>query len=530
MTTHTSPRTTMKTSSKLAGLLGLALGAAGLAAGSYGPEARMTAWLLGGAGVALVAWFAVAERRLLLRAPGTRAARYGANAAAVTLAFMGILVLLNVLAVRHNARWDATTEKSFTLSTQAVKVLRGLKDDVTATAFYQEGAEDREKMRRLLRRCSEVSPRLKVEFVDPDKNPELAKRLGIRVYGTTVFERGAHSQQATEATEEAVVNALVRVSRDEKKTVGFLAGHGEHLVQDTGRTGLFKAKEALESQGYATVELNVLPRDGVPKDCAVLVVAGPMKPLLASEVQALRAYLDGGGRVLLLLEPGDALGLEPLLAEWGVRLRGDSVVDAASPVSGASYLTLLVTRYLSHDLTRDFRMPALVNGARSVDKVDPLPQGITYTPLAQSDPQSSWGETDPKSITALLKGEKSPRDVFDERVDLPGPVTLLALFERKEVFTAGPPKASGQLLVVGDSDFADNSYFGFLGNGDLFQNMVSYLAREDDLISIRPRDTKPTPLTLTRAQGATLFYATVVLGPLALILSGLAIWWKRKNL
>ncbi|MBI5014791.1 MAG: GldG family protein [Deltaproteobacteria bacterium] len=530
MATPDSGRRTMRPTSVAVGVLGAAFGLGALFVATYYPGLPVVVWSLGGAGAAGLLFFVASERRVLGRVPGTRAARYGANSTAMTAAFLGILVVLNVLAVRHNEKWDATAEKAFTLSEQTRKVLRNLKREVAVTAFYQDGAEGRDTMRRLLQGYRDQSAQLKVSFVDPDKSPELARKYGIRAYGTTVFESGAQTSPVTEPTEEAVTNALVRVTRETRKTLYFLTGHDEHSIQDTQRTGYFKAKTALEGQGYATRELPVIPREGVPRDCDVLLVPGPLKPLLDSEIEAVRTFLSGGGRVLLMLEPGSTQGLDPVLSDWGVVLQGDQIIDAMSPLSGTSYLTLLLTRYVSHEITRDFRQPCVIPGARSVAKADPLPKGITFTPLVQTDPQSSWGETDPRSIAPLLKGEKTPEDLFDRKTDVPGPLTVIALFEKKEVFVAGAPKVNGQLLVAGDSDFADNAYFHFLGNGDLFQNLVNYLARDEDLLSIRPKDARPSPLTLTRAQGATLFYSTVVLGPLALALSGLAIWWKRKNL
>ncbi|GAB6063324.1 GldG family protein [Deferrisoma palaeochoriense] len=511
------PRATMKVSSKVAGIVGALLVLASLFVAEYYPTQKALLWILAVVGGAALLFFFVAERHLLARAPGSRAARYGANAAAITLAFLGILVIVNVLGIRHNAKWDVTANKLYTLSDQTLKVLRELDKDVTVTAFFSDGSEDRARIKDLLDRYADETPHLKVSYVDPDKNPALAHQYGIRQYGTTVFEAGSNTHRITEVSEEALTNALVKVTREGKKTVYFLAGHGEHSINDTQRTGYSEAKKALEDQGFAVKELLLLKEGEIPKDCDVLVIAGPTKPFLDKEVEAVRSYLESGGKVLALLDPQVETGLEPVLEAWGAVLHDDVVIDTMSRLFGGSYTTPIVTEYPPHEITRDFQLATFLPMARSLDKAKSLPEGVRFSPIARTSNQA-WGETD----------LSNPSASFDPTQDVRGPLTLAALFEKTQ--GEGDAKTEAQLLLVGDSDFVDNTYFNFSGNGDLFQNMVSYLAKEEDLISIRPKDTKPQPLVLSRAQAATLFYASVIVGPAILVLAGLGIWWRRRNL
>ncbi len=514
------PRATMKGSSKAAGIAGAVLVLASLFVGAYYPAQKAVLWILAGTGAACLLGFVIAERRLLARAPASRAARHGANAVAITLALLGILVILNVLAIRHNAKWDLTAEKLYTLSDQTVKVLRNLDRDVTVTAFFADAGEGRARLKQLLDNYTDETSHLEVTFVDPDKNPALAKQYGIRAYGTTVFASGDQTFRITEQTEQAVTNALVRVSREGRKTVYFLAGHGEHGLEDTQRSGYATAKKALVDQGFAVKDLLLLREAEVPADCDVLVIAGPTKPLMEQEVEAVRKYLDGGGRVLALLDPQTDPALGPVLDAWGVRLRDDVVIDTMSRLFGGSYTTPIITEYPAHEITEGFQIATFLPLARSLDKAEKLPDGVSYAPLARTSAQA-WGETDLGNAKAS----------FDPQADHRGPLTLAALFSREVAQKDGDENSGGgQLLVVGDSDFADNTYFNFSGNGDLFQNLVSYLSKEEDLIAIRPKDAKPSPLVLNPSQAATLFYASVVVAPLALVLAGLGIWWKRKNL
>ncbi len=500
---------------KLAGLLGVALLLTALFTTTYNPAEGALAWTLGVLGAAAIGHFLYRERHNLLRGAGSRSAKHGANAVVLTAVCLGILVLLNVLAVRHNGRWDLTPDRRFTLSEQTRKVLRVLEHEVSATAFFAEGTAEHLRVKQLLGDYRDESARFTVTLVDPDRSPALARQYGIREYGTTVFESLEQSFRTTELSEEALTNALVRVSREGEKTVYFLAGHGEHALGDTQRGGYSAVAKALEEQGFGVQEL-VLLRDGtVPEGCDVLVVGGPTKPLLEQELEALRSYLNRGGQLVLLLDPETETGLEALTAEWGAVLRPDVVVDPMSRLFGGSYTTPILTDYPAHELTRGFALATFLPLARSIELVEAAPEGIAAYPLARTTPQS-WGETD------LNNSEAS----FDPTADFKGPLTAAALLER----TAGADGVGARILLVGDSDFADNGNFNLSGNGDLFVSALSYLAQEEDLVAIRPRDTKPSPLVLTRAQGATLLYSSVVLAPLVLMLSGLMIWWKRKNL
>ncbi len=424
-------------------------------------------------------------------------------------------MILNYLTYRHNDKWDLTAEGLYTRSEQTLKVLANLDQDVTITAFFTDGSEAREQMKRLLDDYTVETARLTVAFVDPDKNPALAHQYNIREYGTAVFESGEQTYRITQTTEEVVTNALVRVTRDGKKSVVFVTGHGEHSLQDTQRSGYSTAKKALEEQGYAVKELLLLRVGEVPADCHVLVVAGPTTPLLEQEVDALRAYLASGGRMLLAVDPLTRPGLDALLEEWGIGLHDDMIIDTMSGLFRGSYTTPILTDYPDPALAMEANTPTFMPSARSIDQDKELPDGVTFRILVQTNPQT-WGETD----------AGNPKASFDPSRDYKGPLAVAALFEK----TGDDGTAGAQVLLVGDSEFADNRYFNLSGNGDLFQNMVSYLAKEEDLISIRPKDSQGSPLVLTRAQAATLFYGGVALGPLALMMAGLAIWWRRRNL
>ncbi|HEX2523090.1 MAG TPA: ABC transporter, partial [Terriglobia bacterium] len=85
-----------------------------------------------------------------------------------------------------------------------------------------------------------------------------------------------------------------------------------------------------------------------------------------------------------------------------------------------------------------------------------------------------------------------------------------------------------RVVVVGDSDFASNSYFQQQRNGDVFLNAVSWLAEDEDLISVRPKSQENRSISLTRANSSVLFWMTMVLLPGSALISGILVWLRRR--
>jgi len=354
-------------------------------------------------------------------------------------------------------------------------------------------------MRRLLDSYRDDTIRLKVSFATRQEAGARASVRHSRLRHHGFRERG-QSYRITQASEQTVTNAIVRVSREGKKTIHLVTGHGEHSAQDAQRNGYSTAKKVLEDLGYAVKDLLLLRETEVPKDCDVLIVAGPTKPLLDQEREAIQAYLDRGGKVMLLIDPMTQTGLDPLLQQWGVVLHNDVIIDTMSRLVGGSYTTPIMTEYPPTRSPGTSRSPRSCRWRGASTRHNPSPRGDLRA--ARPNVAAVLGETDLRT----RRRHSTPAPTTRGRLP-PPPVREEGSLRARRRQGDGP--ASG----VGDSDFADNTYFNFSGNGDLFQNMISYLAKEQDLISIRPKDTKPSPLMLTRAQAVTLFYSAVILAP-----------------
>lgn len=509
-----------------AGWAGMALALAGVALLSARPDWGRYVTLLELAALALLVVFFAVHFETLKEFSTRRSTRLGLNSALMAVIFVAILGIVNFLSQRHSLQWDLSETSEFTLAPQTIEMLANLKRDVKITGFSQDGSPTRDRLKDLLNGYTYHSRKISYQFVDPDKRPALAKQYGITQYDTLVLESEGQETQVKNASEQEITNALIRVTRDGKRRVRMLQGHGERAPEDTERRGFSMAVEALTKQGYDVAALSLLQEGRVPDDTTVLVIAGPDRPLLPEEQQALTDYLDAGGKLLLLLDPDNRAALEAFLARFGLRLGDGVVVDTLSRLFGGDFTTPIVTTYPPHEITEGFNLATFFALAAPIEFDPAMDKNATFQPLAQTS-SNSWAETDP------ARGELK----FQPGADRPGPLTLAAVVSPRAGANAdplddaaAPPGAGAALIVFGDADFASNSHINFSGNLDLFLNTVSWLAQEKDLISIRPKEARFAPLFLSSTQGKIVMYVSLIVAPATVFLGGLMVWRRRKRL
>lgn len=477
----------------------------------------------GAAAVLVVLWAVVARRQL-----GTwgrrRSTRMGAHSVVVVMLVGAVVVMANVLAVRHPSRLDLSQSGTFTLAPQSVKVLEGLKDEVKVTAFVQKGSETEAKLKDLLDTYRHYSQTISSETVDPDTHPAAAKQYGVTQYDTIVMESAGREARIQTVSEQDLTNALIRLGKTSKKRIAVLEGHGEPSVTDPDVNGLSQAKDALERQGYEVTTLFLAQTGAVDPGTSVVVVADPQKPLVPQELDALKAYLAGGGRLLLLLGPGPKTGMEGLAADWGVTLREDTVIDPVSRLFGGDYTTPVIRTYGDHEIVKNFRLATFLPLAQSLAFQAPPAAEIEYRVVALSSPES-WGETE-------IVGGKAR---FDRGRDAQGPLDLMAAVVPTSTAPSGDgevsdPPPAWRAVVSGNARFAANGFFNLSGNGDLLVASINWLAEDQDLIAIRPKEGSSSPLLLTAGQHRVVFWVPVLILPGVIAGYGFAVWRRRRRL
>ncbi len=491
------------------------------------PSKKFIALILALLGIAVIGVYIGLNVSQLKKGLARKSFLYSSNLLLMVVLVLGILVLVNYFFSRHHHRFDFTESKLHSLSDQSIKVVASLKNEVNIKCFFREGNMSRVRMEDLLKIYAYHSPKLKCEFIDPDKNPGLIKRYEVTQDGTTIFECGDKDTRITASNEEDVTNAIIKVTREKKKVIYFLEGHGEHSTEVSEENGFSFVKDELGKLGYEVKKQQLALADNFPKDCALLVIPGPEKDLLPAELDTVKKYLDDGGRVFFLVDPQTAPGLIPYLAKFGFKLENDIIFDRPT-IFGGDYLMPMMSEIASHEITKNFRYVTYYPLARSIDVIDPKPDSVTTSQVLGKTTEYAYTKKD-----FVLKKGMTVKDIaFDAKKDRRGPIPLagIATLKSKTSAEPGKPSAEGRLALFGDSDFASNRYYGEGGNGNLFLNTVNWLTEESDLISILPKTSRPRAIQLTPSQGKLIFWVSLIILPLFILVSGISIWVRRRAL
>ena len=457
-----------------------------------------------------------------LRSLFPRSIEYGTNVFVVTLLVLGILIVIGVLSVQHNGKLDLTGNKRYSLSQQTVKLLQGLPQEVKAKAFYQQGDQGREGAQYLFGQYADRTKRFTYEFIDPDRQPAKAKQYAVTDYGTIVLECGTRQERLDTLTEATLTNAIIRATRQNKKIVYFLQGHGEHGLTDEARGGYSAVKKAVEEQNYIVKPLLLLRAEGVPADAALVVIGGPQKDMLPQEIMQIKRYLEGGGKLLIMTDPFTGRTLNGFIDGYGLHMGDDVIIDKMSKILGGDYGVPVVSDYAAHPITENFGEATFFPMAQTIQIDKAPPQDTEIVPLATTGTES-WGELD---RMRLVKGEAE----FNKGEDRPGPLTVAAVATRRiKATTMGAADKNARIVLVGDSDFVSNSFFAVAGNGDFFLNALSWLAEEGDLIAVRPKPPKITPLFLSPVEARWIKWLTIAILPGLVAGAGVVILIRRRR-
>jgi ABC-type uncharacterized transport system involved in gliding motility auxiliary subunit len=454
-----------------------------------------------------------------------RGALQTANAVLMSILVLALLGFVNYLAGKHTLRKDTTASGQFSLSEQTKKILKGLKEDLRITAFYQ--AQEQERISDMLNEYTSVTAKFKYEFIDPDKKPDLARRYGVTAYNTTVVSYRGQDEKITTATEEDLTNAIIKVTREKKKKVYFTTNHGEKRIDsdDGDRLGLNFVQKSIKDKNYEVATLSLIDTTGIPEDCAVLVVAGAQTPFLPTEIEKVKNYLKKGGAAFFLLEPEPAPSFSDIVADYGIQPNNDVVLDFSGigQLFGAGPDMPVVANYSRHAITEKFgNFMTAFPSTRSLTTMSNKPAGVTVEAFANTS-AGSWGET---SAEELRLG----RVKFDSGVDHRGPVAIAVAADKSAASEASATNGAkkSRVVVFGDSDFAANYLFGFQKNGDLFMNALSWLAEEEDLVAIPPKNPQDRRISLTASGSKVILLVSLILLPLASFGTAIAVYVKRR--
>jgi ABC-type uncharacterized transport system involved in gliding motility auxiliary subunit len=448
-----------------------------------------------------------------------RQARYGSNTAILTIAFIGILVVVNVLVNNNSPRWDLTEDQQNTLAPETLNVIASLKSPVKAEAYFRVSTPSTAAADLLEKIKQAANGKFDYEFIDPDANPVRANNAKITADGTIVLVQDNRSEQVSFAGESEIVNGMVRLDNPGQRTVYFLSGHGEYDPEGSGDRSYAAVKQLLTDKNYTVKTLSLIADPQIPADALALVIAGPTKILAQEETTLIQSYLDQGGSLVLLSEPpvvtefGDQS--DPLAgylqANWDILLGNDLVY---TPTNNPPYVASSAA-YGKHPITNKMQTDAVVlPTARSIQLLQSSSPDITLSPLVLTS-QNSWAETS----TAELS---SNQVAFQQDQDFAGPVPVAVAAENAA--------NRSRVVVVGDSDFAGDTIISQYGNRLFIINVIDWAAGQDDLINLTSRQATQRILIIgDQIALGLLLLGTIIVLPGAVVVGGIVVWLKRRR-
>ncbi len=409
-------------------------------------------------------------------------------------------------------QWDLTQGHRNTLSQASIDVLKQVSGPVKVTAYAtaQDAEGDaRKTVATFLGSYQRAKKDFLLTFIDPRDQPQKAQAAGVRANGELVVEYNGRSEHLTSLTEQDMTNLLLRLVRSAERQVSYLDGHGERKLDGRANHDLGDFGAQLGVKGFKTAALNLAVAPEVPDNVAVLVIASPRVDLLPGEVIKIKRWIEKGGNVLWLIDSGSLHGMQSLADELGLSLTPGTVIDPAAGGLKLPATFALATSYGQHRITERSTVTSVFPYARRIAASEGTKW--QFTPLVEVA-QEGWLET----------GSIDGNVAFDRNKDVRGPIVVAAALER----SVGDHKQ--RIVVTGSGHFLANQFVGTLGNLDLGVNMLNWLAGDEALISVQPRTRADLTLDLTRPGLALIGFGFLLALPLAFLIAGGIIWWRRK--
>lgn len=459
------------------------------------------------------------DRGIYLEFLTMKTTKHGMNMGVMILSVLAMLVAINFISLRHYKTFDFSLAQVNSLSDQSVKVVQGLDSELKIIFFYKEGADGAQQNRKafqtLVKRYQDISHQVHLDFVEVNKRPDLAEQYGVNKGGGVVFVEYKGKRNRIERIEEQeITGAIIKTTRDKDKVVYLVTGHGEGSLDDVQDTaGLAQIKNLLEGNRYQLKPLPLAMQPEVPKDADAVLIIGPKQSFLDLELKVLEKYMQDGGNLLVAVDPAVDHGLGGLLAKAGVKLSNNYVITVMqtalgrmadpSVTPGSEFsISNSITKVFGKNEYVLFRMP------QGIEK-GTLPEGVTFDEIVKAAGDNSYGFPNTR-----FEGEGAK-----------GPFTLVAALKGK--WPGGTNDF--QLVVAGDSDFLNNQMLYRNLNRDLFLNSVLTLAKEENMVSITPKEISATELTLTENKFYIFIFAFVIPLPLIMLMASGFLWYRRRN-
>ncbi|AHZ86272.1 hypothetical protein Bb109J_c0929 [Bdellovibrio bacteriovorus] len=477
-------------------------------------------WLALGLAVVFVLVGLIKDRAFFKEFFTMKTTKEGMSMGMLILLLLAVLGAVNYIGARHTKTWDFSSARVNTLSEQSIKLVKSLDSDLKVYFFYKKGVEGNEENRRLFRelikKYQDHSSKVQLDFVEVNERPDLAQEYGVdKGSGVVFLDYKGRRNRIEKIDEQDFTSALVKVTREKNKTVYFTVGHGEKALSENKEgLGLGSLKSLLENNRYTVKELSLIQNAKIPEDADVIVVAGPVQGFQAFEIDALEGYLKNGGSLFLAIESQNTAGLEKLVAKMGVQFENNYILNQVETVMGKGINqgpTMGVIFSMNNKITKPFGRSevTLFRYPQSLKKVD-IVKGVIVDELVSTAPNAM------AFPSMQIRGE--------------GPEGTYALVDEVSGKWAGDESAKDfTAIIAGDVDFLTNQMLYQNLNRDLVLNSIAALAKEENLISITPKEPLATQMILTETKFGLFLFAFIIPLPILLLGTSVGLWLRRRN-
>jgi hypothetical protein len=493
---------------------------------------------------------------------GRRWARDSSAWSALAVLAAGLLLVeLNVLGARSYQRWDFSTGEQFSPSAASRALLASLSSPIEVVVLLPLGHPSRADVRHMLEAFQSLSPRLRVRYVDPErdaaeylllakereqaaKNPIDAQGLldagGLPeaallvrqadrswfVPAAELYALDAEGQRRSRI-EPALGEAILRVQTSERVAVCFVTGHGERSIDDGADDGLLDLRQTLEIRNLEArrTPLDVPRPDLALRGCGVIALVGPKAPVPPEHEKALLAAAEQGASVLLLLDPiVDARGalagsgLEHLAERFGIALERGFVLERKAEQRlpqgiGEAFLAEVAAHPITSGLSSaDMRLDrrVVLVAAQPLE----LTGGSTAVPLLSASHEAV--------ILDRLGSETESAPTNNSRRPVVAAASRLTTGSGEEV----------RAVIVGASNPAESRSFrdaSLSGNRVFVEQALGWVAARPLLVGIPEKEPLPAGLALTEDSLADVLRYVMLYMPGAAFFIGVWVLWRRRQ-
>jgi len=428
----------------------------------------------------------------------------------------------------YNQRSDWTAGKRHSLSNDTLLLLKELPFSINLRSYQADDPALNKAIIEILNRYKQNKHDFSFKLINPDIFIEQAKADNIKHYGQTVIEYNGQFERIDTLSEESITNALIRLHRNNKPELLFVSQHGERTPSDTSPVGYSELASKLISKGFKISEINLL-QNVLPVENSVLILGSINKQLLENEQNKILQYINNGGQVLWLQDPAVDDSQLSIAAALNINFIDGVVVDNNQEVNRMLQLShpaiIPILEYKLHPITEKMKYFTLFTTATAISSNPENTSGnennhtklnwITSNLLITSE--SSWSETD-----NFILGVK-----FNKERDLFGPLSI-GIAQQRQI-KSETELNSQRVVIIGDTDFIANNNLGKGANLEFILNTFNWLTKNDNLISISPKNAPDVKLNLSAPLAAILGLLFLIALPILFFTIGAVTWFKRHN-